>query len=80
MDGDWIVDRGLGMAVFGVLGQECGTGDTDYGKSKEREGGVGGDDRRVLNTALAAVCDIVNGFLPLQPVGVALLSSLAWLI
>lgn len=36
-----IVDSGLGMAVFGVLGVECGEGvggnEGDHGKSKERE-------------------------------------------
>lgn len=73
-----IVDSGLGMAVFGVLGIECGEGggEPDSGKSKEKEVEGAEDnaerrrvgDRRVLGAALAAVCNIVNEFSPLRPV------------
>lgn len=71
------MDSGLGMRVFGVFcrgvgleGEKEGEGEEDGGGEEvEVEVEVEVEDRRVLGAALAAICNIVNEFSPLRPVG-----------
>jgi len=75
-----VVDSGLGMGVWGVLGREVELvvlgrkGDED-GDEKEEE--VDGEDSafgdtRVISAALAAVCNLVNEVSPLREVCIAI--------
>lgn len=81
-----VVDSGLGMGVWGVLGREVdlvllrrksgkrlGNEDGD----KEKDEVDGGDDSasgdtRVISAALAAVCNLVNEFSPLREVCISI--------
>jgi hypothetical protein len=72
-----IVDSGLGMEVFRIVvrGSKSTTStrdDSGLGRRGEDDeaGGREGEeeDRRVLNAALAAVCNIVMEFSPLRPI------------
>ncbi|KAG2024027.1 BSP2p, variant 2 [Coprinopsis cinerea AmutBmut pab1-1] len=63
-----IVDSGLGMAVFEVF--KRGVGGPGGDKEKQVAGGdpPAKEDRRVVEAALKAICNIVVEFSPLRPI------------
>ncbi|RXW17757.1 hypothetical protein EST38_g8091 [Candolleomyces aberdarensis] len=65
-----IVDSGLGMEVFRIVVRGAKSTSTREDGAERKGGEEEGEpeDRRVLNAALAAVCNIVMEFSPLRPI------------